>query len=152
MYMCIWDCRAATVKLICEVEADLEKVDSTGRTQLHWAAQHGDIHIVQVLLGAGSIVNATDPAGYMPLYQAALERHQDVCKVLLAGGAQPNELDDVDHCTSLHCAAWWKGHVPVVQLLLQHGAEQGARNRAGQTALDLACQFGHTGVVNMLHS
>lgn len=43
--------------------------------------------------------------------------------------------------TALHSAAQY-GHTPVVSLLLEHGCDPGIRNNRGETALDLAAQYG----------
>lgn len=46
--------------------------------------------------------------------------------------------------TPMHAAAA-RGHTKIVRLLLQNGANARTRNQMGQTALHLACRYGHTG-------
>jgi ankyrin repeat protein len=61
-----------------------------------------------------------------PLHGAAIEGHVDVCKLLLAAGANVNTQGRVNscevECTPLHTAAKY-GHVEVCELLLAAGAD-----------------------------
>lgn len=50
-------------------------------------------------------------------------------------------LQTKDDETALHCAAQY-GHTGVVALLLERGCDPGIRNSRGETALDLAAQYG----------
>jgi ankyrin repeat protein len=43
-----------------------------------------------------------------------------------------------------------KGHVDVVRSLLAMGADVGAENRYGESAIDLAVEEGYLGVVRLL--
>ena len=46
----------------------------------------------------------------------------------------------------------WGGHVRVVRLLLEKGADAEARDKYGKTALDLAERNGKTKVVDLLRA
>lgn len=43
-----------------------------------------------------------------------------------------------------------KGHLPLVKLLIEHGANPLIRNKKGQLAIDLAQKAGHKAVVDYL--
>lgn len=50
-------------------------------------------------------------------------------------------LQTKDDETALHCAAQY-GHTAVVNLLLEHRCDPSIKNSRGETALDLAAQYG----------
>ncbi len=136
--------------------------------------------ITQLLLQHGADPNATDEAGYTPLYVAAWNRHAGVVQVLLRHNAQV--ILPSAHTTALHAASWsgdgecvklllnagasvhardrdgetplhkaaWRGHLEVVRMLLDRGANPQAKNRAGLTPLDLAKDQKHTKVILLL--
>lgn len=63
----------------------------------------------------------------------------------------PQGLEDRDWCgiTALHHAAE-KGHEEVAAFLLGQGADASSRNNVGGSALTLAVEEGHLGVVSLL--
>ncbi|KAJ4448639.1 hypothetical protein ANN_00029 [Periplaneta americana] len=121
-----------------------------GRNELHRAAERGDTHRVQLLLDAGSLVNAVDHAGRTPLWLAAREGRQDACRALLAAGARPDVKERPSGRTALHVAAFW-GRPAVCELLLAAGARPNEPADAYQwTALHWAAWFGRAPVVQLL--
>ena len=64
-----------------------------------------------------------------------------------SAGAQRGGL--YDSRTLLHCAAA-KGHAPIVAELLRRGADRGATDKRGATAVALARKAGHEAVVALL--
>ena len=82
------------------------------------------------------------------LLQAARLGHQDICALLLAGGATTTAVDAAG-CSPLHTAAF-RGHVGVCQLLLEAGADPEWEDNEGQTALHKAAFKGHVDVCKLL--
>jgi ankyrin repeat protein len=84
------------------------------------------------------------------LHWAALEGHTEVVAILRGKGAQ-TDIRDAARSTPLMLAAS-RGHLGVVQLLVQHMEGQGleAAKPDGRTALHLAVQGGHEAVVTFL--
>jgi uncharacterized protein len=69
--------------------------------------------------------------------------------MLLDHGADP-KLTTKDGATPLHNAAI-EGHAPIVEMLLEHGADINARDReTGATPLWFAASFGRLDAVRML--
>ncbi len=84
------------------------------------------------------------------LIQAAKDGRLDEVRDALDLGAPVNARDNRDW-TALMWAAW-KGHESVGTLLLVRGADRLLKNNDGKTALDLAKNRGHTGMVKLLRS
>ncbi|XP_069675894.1 26S proteasome non-ATPase regulatory subunit 10-like [Periplaneta americana] len=137
-------------RAVAEVGPDLEEKDGLGWTQLHRAAWRGDARTVQLLLDAGSQVNAEDHGGRTPLWLAASNDRQDACRALLAAGARPDVKQRSSGSTALHVAAA-NGHRAVCELLLAAGARPNEPDDADQwTALHWAALLGHAPVVQLL--
>lgn len=83
------------------------------------------------------------------LVKAATEGDLTAVQAALDQGADPNALHNYD--TALHNAAM-NGHLPVVQLLLQRGANIEQKAGADMTALMVAVLHGQIAVANFLLS
>ena len=68
--------------------------------------------------------------------------------LLVKGKADPNTTIP-DGRTALHVASQ-AGHLAVVKLLLQHGADRSARSNNGGTPADKARSVGQTAIVRLL--
>ena len=64
-------------------------IDYYGQTGYHWAAKLGNINMLDLLLKFGRHHNQKDFKGRTPLYLAAVNNNIEVCKFLLANGANP---------------------------------------------------------------
>jgi len=111
--------------------------DTSGRTDLHWAASDGRAWAVKKLLAKGADVNCRSKSGYTPLDDAAGYGHKKTVEVLIANGADLNARSKPHGSTPLHTAAS-AGWVEVVKVLLAAGANANAKNKHGFTPLDLA--------------
>ena len=121
-----------------------------GFTALHLAAFFGKAHIAKALLEAGTDPGAVSRNEMMvqPLHSAAAGRHVEVCRLLIAAGA------DVDAkqrhgFTPLHAAAQ-HGDVELVELLLSAGADPSITKDDGGTPADTAEAEGHVDVARRL--
>jgi len=71
--------------------------DNFGQCALWWLAMHGNLALVNRLIGLGADINLTDRDGWTPLSVAAFYGHADVISTLLAAGADPSkEVEDGD--------------------------------------------------------
>ena len=83
-----------------------------------------------------------------PLHSAAAGRHIEVCRVLIAAGADVNATQQHEF-TPLHAAAQ-HGDDELVELFLSAGADPSARTDAGDTPADIADAAGHVDVARRL--
>ncbi len=127
-----------------------------GQTLLAAAAHGRSERIVSAVLQAGGEdeVNVTSGKGNLSALQIAAARGaEEVSRVLMAAGADPNlrSVVDVDFSrTPLHPAAF-QGHDRVVGTLLSKGALPDAKTDPGEeTALHLAAMSGHELCVSKL--
>jgi len=121
-----------------------------GFTALHFAAFFGKVEAARTLLDAGAVVNAysVNELQVQPLHSAASGRHHEVCRVLIAAGADVNATQRHEY-TPLHAAAK-HGDAELVELFLSAGADPTARTEAGDTPADTAEAAGHVDVARRL--
>ena len=116
---------------------DLEAVNESGMTPLHWAATAFSPEPMEALIQAGANLEAVNISGETPLHKAASE--SEFVSALLKAGANPNVRDE-DGETPLHKAAYTSRKA--VKLLLRAGANLEARNKNGETPLHKAAWIG----------
>lgn len=114
-----------------------------GFTALHLAAYFGKSEAARTLIEAGAAVGvySTNDLWVQPLHSAAAGRHHEVCRLLIAAGADVNALQRHGF-TPLHAAAQ-HGDDELVELLLSAGADPSARTDGGETPADTAEAAGH---------
>jgi ankyrin repeat protein len=129
---------------LIQARARPNSVDRFGDTPLWNAIARGNRAVVRALLRAGADANlAHEDDGRTPLLAAVEAGQRRIVKLLLNAGASPN-LADEDGTTPLMIVR----DVKIAQALLARGAQRGARNKAGRTALDIAR---HEGRDEMVH-
>lgn len=106
--------------------------DALGNTPLMLAAVYGDAACVRLLLDHGAEINATNHAGATPLMRAAQD--YDKVRLLVEHGAEVNTRSALGN-TALILAARPANSHRTVAFLLSRGAEAGATNHWGATAL-----------------
>lgn len=130
-------------------EEALRAANEHGATPLHTAAAAGDAACVELLLAAGAGVGAADVHGTTAAHWAARSGAPAVLEALRAAGADLEAEDGHCGCRPLHLLAG-EGHLEAVRWLVEAGAEAGARDRNGQSALDWAVGAGHMDVASWL--
>mmetsp|Transcript_725 Transcript_725/g.1253 ORF Transcript_725/g.1253 Transcript_725/m.1253 type:complete len:449 (+) Transcript_725:335-1681(+) len=166
--------RVETVELLINAGTDPNRAPEVGvfagKTALMWASSQGRLEVVKALLAAGVDVDYTSSSGNFQgkssLMWASSQGRMETVEALLEAGADVNAVD-VDGVSALMWAAGseatgeeghkkgiferaTKGHVRVVQLLLQYGANPDMRDKDGITATMFACYHGHVGAVQVL--
>ncbi|KAI1667999.1 Ankyrin repeat domain protein [Pyrenophora tritici-repentis] len=122
--------------------------DSWGHAPLPFAAENGQLQMVQLLLDAGAEVNAQGGHYGNALYAASFGGHEQIVKTLLDAGADVNTQGG--HYGNALQAASVRGHEQVVKMLLDTGAEVNAQGGHYGNALYGASDGGHEQIVKTL--
>jgi len=143
----------AQIAALLQAGADTAFADEAGETALMHAAHNGHLDAVKSLIAAGADVNAKSPQGWTALAKAAYngetERgYVDVVVALHEAGANLDERIFYG-ITPLMLAAGG-GDAPVVEWLINNGADVLAANEGGRTARLMANDKFYVDVINLL--
>ncbi|MBR43290.1 MAG: hypothetical protein CME18_02565 [Gemmatimonadetes bacterium] len=112
--------------------ADVNAAQGDGMSALHWAAERGDMALLEVLLYAGAELEASTRIGhYRPLHIAARNGNVEVVTRLIEAGADINSVTDPSGSPPLHLAAL-SGNGSVVHELVNAGADIDSREAEWQ--------------------
>ena len=119
---------------------DVNAAQGDGMTALHWAARHGDVDLIKMLLAAGANVKATTRlANYTPLLMAAEIGSAGAIDALIAAGADPKGTTASGVSPLMFASA--AGHADAVKTLISRGADvNAAEPKRGTTALMFAAR------------
>ncbi|ELU11177.1 hypothetical protein CAPTEDRAFT_119264 [Capitella teleta] len=106
-------------------------------TKLHDAVRYSDLEEVIEALRDGLDPNQIGTYLWSPLHEACSNGEDDIVKVLIQHGGDPNKADSLRGCTALHYAASL-GHKSCLQVLLQAGGKYDIQNKDGKSCLDVA--------------
>jgi serine/threonine-protein phosphatase 6 regulatory ankyrin repeat subunit B len=143
-----------TVAFLLSKGAQANSKDTAGQTPLMGACEEGHVGVIRGLLQhmGATALQETDAQGHTALHWAAMSSQEETVAFLLAQGAQANSRD-LSSRTPLMLACE-KGHLGVVQVLVQHMGDQGLEeaDENGLTALHWAALGGHEETVAFLLS
>ncbi|XP_055754783.1 pre-mRNA splicing regulator USH1G-like [Salvelinus fontinalis] len=105
---------------------DLNAPDEDGMTPTLWAAYHGNLEALRLIVGRGGNPDKCDIWGNTPLHLAAANGHHNCLSFLVSFGANMWCLDN-DYHTPLDMAAT-KSHMDCVRYLDSIAAKQSALN------------------------
>lgn len=137
------------VQLLAENGAVIETADHFGWTPLAAALLGNNVDLVRYLLERGADPNHTVWQGTPILFLCLRHGGAAMLQAMLDGGARVDAREPGFDATLLHQAVEF-GYADCVTLLLDRGCDPGARERMGRTALDVARQYGHTRIAQLL--
>lgn len=129
----------------------LESRDPEGRTALHVGSWQGCVEMVDLLLKHGANPNAQDTEGRPPMHSVAWTGHAEVGRHLLEASGVNIDLACCQGATALSIAAQ-EGHVNIVAMLLERGANPDHMDKYGRTPVKVAGKHGHYNIVRLLES
>jgi N-acyl-D-amino-acid deacylase len=118
---------------------------------LAYAVFNADAAMTALLLRCGADVNETEPqTGLGLLAWAVIGNRSALIPALVTKGAQVNHVDNLGMTPLLYAASIDFGDTAAIDALLAAGADVTAKNKGGQTALELARKYGHTAIAERL--
>ena len=126
------------ISLLVRAKADINAIDNTGSTPLHWAVKKSDTEIVRALLYHKANPDIADSYGSTPLHYAAQVPYDypDMISVLIRSQTNIDSKDN-SGSTPLHLAAKL-GRAKIVQKLLHADADPDTINNQGANAMQIA--------------
>ena len=122
--------------------------DANGNSALMAASFNGHVETMKALLDAGADVNLRVNNGVTPL-MAACGPYPAAVRLLIENGAEVNATDEIENFTALMYAAA-EGLTPVVDILLDAGADPTLKDVDNDTAASFARQRGFTALADKL--
>lgn len=141
---------------LLEAGANIDAAMAGGGTALTIAARQGHIAMVELLIAQEADIDIALSDATTALDLAAIHGHVAVVRKLLASGAQTEPTRPGPSRVGVHSlpiyAAAQRGHVGVVDTLLEANATVNVNEHAGGTPLWIAAANGHADVVRSLIS
>lgn len=117
-----------------------------GLPPLSLASKHNHFEVVTYLLSAGAKATATDSDGYTALHHAAKGNASEaLIKALVSSDSSVLNTQSKTGSTALHCASN-KGATGALKTLLSLGADEGVKDAAGRSPMDLGSSKEVTGL------
>ena len=140
-----------SVRILIQEGEEVNAAQGDGMTALHWAAENGDIEMLEMLISAGANSEAVTRLGrYTPLHLASKIGKDASVVSLLRLGSAVNPRTTTGAVTPLHFAAS-SGSQVAVKALLDYGADVDAKEQQwGQTPLMFAAAFNRTEAIELL--
>lgn len=141
----------ALVQQLLRDGADVNEAQGDGMTALHWAAETGNTELADMLIYAGSHLDAGTRIGqYTPLHIASRQGHAGIVRSLIGAGANIEAATTNSGATPIHLAAA-SGNSAAVAALIEGGADIEAReSRWGQTPLIFAASANRIDTLKVL--
>jgi ankyrin repeat protein len=136
------------IRKLIEDGADVNARDAEGNTPLILASFYAGPKCVELMLGMGARVNATNNDGVTALVRAATNREKT--RLLVNAGANVRVRTALLGNTPLILAARRAGNSQTVKLLLERGSSAGERNSAGVSPIIAGAASGDLETVRLL--
>lgn len=142
----------AEVRHLLETEGMDPNAEFCSYSALYRAVKNGHVEVVRCLLAHGADPNRRASWSGDRVLRVACERESpEMVRLLLEAGADPDHRNNITGQTALMELAGSNKHIPLMKMLLEHGADiQAVCVLRGMTALAHACWRGTAKVVHFL--
>ncbi len=135
-------------KLSGHLELDVSKLDLRD-TPITRAVRSGNLNVVREAIRAHrGFIDQIDRFGYAPLHHAVRQGREDIARLLIEEGADP-EVRTAHDGTALIMTGF-HGMTDFARLLLERRVDPCHANSKNSTALMMACYYGHRNLVELL--
>ena len=145
-----WYANTEVVQLLIEHGASVTVPDIYGRTCWHMAAD-SHIKVMELIIGLVPDINILDHNGETALMSAVRADFDDITRLLLDHGADPNIAESTYGLTALHIAIQEHAY-DSIPVLLEYGADYHAVDKEKWTMLMHACNIGDAYTAMVLSS
>ncbi|XP_052076529.1 ankyrin-1-like [Mytilus californianus] len=132
------------VLLLLEKKADVDALDRSGCTPLHYASNSA---VAKSLLDMNANINAIDSLGRSPVYLACGTKNERVLQLLIEKNAEINQKT-INGLRPIH-AACQSGSIGIVKILLEKGTTVNS-SKPSIVPLHEACKIGNESITNIL--
>lgn len=141
----VWGGKYQAVELLLKNGANPNIANSLEHNMapLHLSMNISKIDIANILIFYGADVNAVDDYSGTPLVFAVIENDIEKVVLLLKSGAYINGMNDLE-------PIFFVKSIPILNILLEHGANLHSISRGGDTVLFMPSQFGEADLVQKL--
>ena len=129
--------------------------DNYGNTPLHFLSRNGDLQCVKLIVKTSTVrvdPNLININRQTALHLACENGHVNIVEDLLVHAKFNPNVPDIYGNTAVHIATW-KGDLGLVKLIFVTSTvsiDRDVSNKHIQTALHIACEYGHTNIVEYL--
>ncbi|AVP88001.1 hypothetical protein phytr_10740 [Candidatus Phycorickettsia trachydisci] len=136
-------------ELLLRKRADINARDFLGNAALHLALKDKDFGMLKFLLSSKANIDIPNGSNYSPLRIAYMQGNEEMIRILLNGGANPNAICDNRDNTLLHINSE-RNDLSQVQFLLSKGADPNICNKLGYAPLRIAHMQGSGEMMGLL--
>ena len=138
--------------LLAQPGNDVNKVTHDSRTYLHWAANRGNVEIMEALIAKGAKATVEDSHGMTPLNFAAAggQSNTKVYDLCLANGANLKKDLNHDGANALLVAVANDKDLKLTDYFVSKGLELKSTDAAGNNAFSYAARSGNIDVLKAL--
>ena len=151
LYNAVFVDNVEQVEAAIKAGADFNIVYSNGQTPLMMAAVLGSVPVVKLLLERGAKTTILSADGVTALQQAFFAENEGVVRAFVEHGGDVDRLDPELGTNPLVEAINW-GELPIIQMLLEMGANVNAVDGMGVNPLRSAAMWGRKDVMEVLLS